>query len=226
VSPLTKIVLIEDHDNLRVAMSRLLESNGFTVVALDNAEDFSDTPNTQGAEFFIVDLTLPGEDGLEFVQRLRGSNPQAFIIITTARIEISDRITGYSAGANIYLQKPVEPDELIAIIEAQSGIRQSQFTGPVLNLVSQSISNGTSAVDLSNAETTILQKLTAANDQMLESWQLIALYCDDDKNFNTQNLQMRLSRLRKKLEQIGLGSNAIKSERGIGYRLNALIKVI
>lgn len=207
-------------------MSRLLESNGFTVVALENAEDFSDTPNTQGAEFFIVDLTLPGEDGLQFVQRLRGSNPQAFIIITTARTEISNRITAYSKGANIYLQKPVEPDELIAIIEAQISTRQSQLNGPVLNLVAQSISNGTSAVDLSYVETLILQKLTAANEQMLESWQLIALYCDDDENFNTQNLQMRLSRLRKKLEQIGLGSNAIKSERGIGYRLAALIKVI
>lgn len=221
-----KIVLIEDHENLRVAMSKLLESNGYSVIGLENAEDFYDNPTAQGADFFIVDLTLPGEDGLHFVKRLRGSNPAAFIIITTARTEISDRITGYSAGANIYLQKPVEPDELIAIIEAQASIRRSQFKGPMLNLVAQSISDGSSEVYLSHAETIILQKLTAAEDQMLESWQLIALYCDNDESFNVQNLQMRLSRLRKKLEQIGLGKNAIKSERGVGYRLTSAIKVI
>lgn len=220
----SKIVLIEDHDNLRFAMTRLLEANGYGVVSLESAEDFYESPTAQGADFFIVDLNLPGEDGLEFVGRLRASNPKAFIVITTARTEISDRILGYSAGANIYLQKPVEPTELLAIINAKNKADIDKSNIAILKIKSQSISYEGREVELSHAETTILHKLCSAKNTMLESWQLISLYCDDDASFNVQNLQMRLSRLRKKLEDVGLGKNALRSERGVGYRLTCNIR--
>lgn len=219
-----KIVLIEDHDNLRFAMTRLLEANGYGVISLESAEDFYESATAQGADFFIVDLNLPGEDGLAFVSRLRTSNPKAFIVITTARTEISDRILGYSSGANIYLQKPVEPTELLAIINAQNKAYVDKSDLPLLKIKSQSISYEGREVELSHAETIILQKLSSAKDMMLESWQLISLYCDDDASFNVQNLQMRLSRLRKKLENVGLGKNALRSERGVGYRLTCNIR--
>ena len=74
-------------------------------------------------------------------------------------------------------------------------------------------------ISLSYTETLILSKLICAQGQFLESWQLIALFSDNDDAFSLPALQMRLSRLRQKLEDAGLGKRTIKSERGFGYRL-------
>jgi DNA-binding response OmpR family regulator len=224
LSFLRKIVLIEDHDNLRVALTKLLEASGHIVFCMEDAESFDENPIAAGADLFVVDLTLPGEDGLSFVRRLRSSNPTAFIIITSARTELDDRVLGYSSGANVYLQKPVEPDELLAIIEAEARCRTTKSDLPILKINALCLVYRGREVALSHAEALILHKLSTAKDMTLESWQLISLYCDEDTSFNVQNLQMRMSRLRKKLEQVGLGKNALISERGSGYRLTTRVK--
>lgn len=219
-----KIVLIEDHDNLRVALTKLLETSGHIVLSMEDAEGFDENPTASGADVFLVDLNLPGEDGLSFVRRLRSSNPTAFIIITTARTELEDRVLGYSSGANVYLRKPIEPEELLAIIEARAEASATESNLPILKISTLCLMYRGREVALSHAEATILHKLTTAKDMTLKSWQLVGLYCDDDTSFNVQNLQMRLSRLRKKLEAVGLGKNALISERGSGYRLTTRVK--
>lgn len=221
-----KIVLIEDHDSLRLAMTQFLEAHSYSVTALECAEDYNDSASAQGADIFIVDLTLPGEDGLAFVRRIRAASPFAFIVIATARVDIEDRVSGYTAGANIYLQKPIDHNELIAIISAKVNALHPSGSAAKLNINDQSITYRGRTAQLSSAETTILHRFSAAGGMVLEAWQIIALYCDDDETFNAQNLQMRISRLRRKLEGIGMDKSAIRSERGVGYHLTCHIQSI
>ena len=214
-----KIILIEDHHNLRTVMKNLLEGEGFDVVALECAEDFDDDSTTSDADAFIVDLTLPGEDGLNFVARLKRSNPTSFVVVATARTRVDDRVLGYAAGANVYLQKPVEPSELISILRSQFKIDENKSSDGILDVKRQILETKIAKISLSYKETLILSKLISAQGQFLESWQLVALFSDNDDAFSLPALQMRLSRLRQKLEDAGLGKRTIKSERGLGYRL-------
>jgi len=202
-------------------MKNLLEEAGFHVVALECAEDFDDDPSTSNADAFIVDLTLPGEDGLNFVTRLKKSNPSSFVVLSTARTRVADRVSGYAVGANVYLQKPVEPAELISILKSRLESFEEAGVEGALDAKRQVLQTKIAEVSLSHAETLILSKLITAESQLLESWQLISLYSDNEDAFSVSALQMRLSRLRKKLEDAGLGKRAIKSERGIGYKLTA-----
>ena len=90
-----------------------------------------------------------------------------------------------------------------------------------MDVQSQILKTNLAEIELSFIETLILSKLISAESQMLESWQLIALYSDENDNFSLEALQMRLSRLRKKLKDAGLGKRALRSERGIGYKLTS-----
>jgi len=216
-----KIILIEDHENLRMMMKHLLEDEGFNIIALECAEDFDDEPKTKDADAYIVDLTLPGEDGLNFVKRLKNSHPSSFVVLTTARSKVEDRILGYSTGANVYLPKPVEPSELISILRSQFNLSTKSGKEGTLDVQSQILKTNLAEIELSFIEILILSKLISAESQMLESWQLIALYSDENDNFSLEALQMRLSRLRKKLKDAGLGKRALRSERGIGYKLTS-----
>ena len=90
-----------------------------------------------------------------------------------------------------------------------------------MDVQSQILKTNLAEIELSFIEILILSKLISAESQMLESWQLIALYSDENDNFSLEALQMRLSRLRKKLKDAGLGKRALRSERGIGYKLTS-----
>lgn len=220
------IVLIEDHDNLRMALTSLLESEGFSIIPLECAEDFDDTLGTHSADAFIVDLKLPGEDGFSVVRRIRATSPKANIIITTAFGQIDRRIAGYNAGADVFLPKPVDPGELIAVL--RSRIRRDAMSNNVLFLDTKQLllSGALHPIHLSLAETRILSALAIANDRLLEKWQILSLFTPENGDMSTEGLQMRLSRLRKKFHQIGIEGDVIKAERNLGYRLCLEIRIV
>lgn len=220
----TKIVIIEDHENLRLVQTQFFESQGFSVTALECAEDYDDDASAHGANIYIVDLTLPGEDGLTFVKRLREGQPHACIIVTTARSELEDRITGYKTGANVYLPKPVDPFELLAIVQSNLNATGSMPQCFELNVHDQKLLLPESTVQLSLSETRMLAGLISAKDNVLEAWQLIALTYPNRTEMPLVNFQMRVSRLRNKLRDAGIGHDVIRSERGFGYRL--CVKII
>lgn len=220
------IVLIEDHDNLRLALTSLLENEGFSVIPLECAEDLDDTLGTHSADAFIVDLKLPGEDGISVVKRIRAAAPRANIIITTAFGQLEQRITGYNAGADVFLPKPVDPEELIAVLRSRirrDDVLKSTF---VLNTKEQVLSGALHPIQLTLAETRILSALSIANDRLLEKWQIMNLFTPEHGNMSAENLQMRLSRLRKKFQQAGIETDVIKSERNHGYRLCVNLKTV
>ena len=114
------IIVVEDHDSLRMVTVEMLRQNGHNVIGLECAEDLDDEAGGQYADIFIIDLNLPNEDGLSLTRRIKKVNPNVGVIMMTARHQLSDRVIGYESGADIYLIKPVNPAELLAAITALS----------------------------------------------------------------------------------------------------------
>lgn len=108
------IVLVEDHDLLRTVTESVLQAAGHKVVALACAEEVDEALSGMNPDLYILDLNLPGEDGISLARRIRRSHPRVGIIMTTVRAEIADRLDGYESGADIYLPKPTDPNELLA----------------------------------------------------------------------------------------------------------------
>jgi DNA-binding response OmpR family regulator len=108
------IVLVEDHDLLRTVTQSVLTDSGHKVLALSCSEEVDDAISSMSPDLYILDLNLPGEDGLSLAKRIRQSHPRVGIIMTTARTDVADRLDGYESGADIYLPKPTDPSELLA----------------------------------------------------------------------------------------------------------------
>jgi len=113
-----KIIVIEDNDDLRETMVDALHRQGHQVTGLDCAEAWPDQSAWQRVDIMVVDLNLPGEDGLSLVARARSVQPDVGIIMVTARNQPKDRQVGYSAGADNYLTKPFSLQELNATISS------------------------------------------------------------------------------------------------------------
>ena len=115
-SPLV-VALVEDDRLLREEIVVHLQANGFVVHAVNSAAALDDVMAREAIDLYVLDLNLPGENGLSLSRRIRQSLPAAGIVIMTARVALQDRITGYQeGGADIYLSKPTAPDELVLIL--------------------------------------------------------------------------------------------------------------
>ncbi|MFW2454814.1 response regulator transcription factor [Methyloversatilis discipulorum] len=112
------LLIVEDNDDLRDSLADALGTRGHHVVALDCAEAVPEQAELTRLDLAIVDLNLPGEDGLALAQRLREAQPGLGIIMLTARAQSSDKVAGYEHGADIYLTKPVSLQELAGAVQA------------------------------------------------------------------------------------------------------------
>ena len=215
------VMLVEDHDDLREATVRMLTQQGYEVVAVPCAEDVDDTPVPRTPDLYVIDLNLPGEDGLSLAIRLRRAQPLAGIVITTARTQLSDRLSGYEAGADLYLPKPVAPQELLAALRSLSKrLRQeAQADALSLNPKTYLLRGPTGESRLTDAEVRLLVAMASARDRTLERWQMAQQINPESADLSADNLQNRISLLRKKLAQCGCAGESLKAIRGSGYRL-------
>lgn len=173
------IVLVEDHDALRDVTVEALVREGHEVVGIASAEDLPDETHAQGIDLYILDLNLPGEDGLSLAARIRASNARAGIIMVTARTQPEDRSAGYDAGADIYLTKPTSPAELISAVKAVARRIKPATHGIAGELTLDpeklELRGPLGTVDVSLMEIQQLMAFIHAKDQQLESWQLIEM---------------------------------------------------
>ena len=216
-----RILLVEDHDVLRKSTERMLVSRGLAVQSVECAEDVDDLPEGSGVDLYIIDLNLPGEDGLQLARRLRRAHPQCGIIMFTARTELDDRIAGYENGADIYLCKPVDPNELVSAIAALAHRIGTYRRQPFLRLIRQAgeISNPSGKCRLTPHECALLTALSRANDNILERWQVAVHLGLDDDTSKSNTLNARMSKLRTKIINAGIPEPAIIPIRAIGYKL-------
>lgn len=170
----------------------------------------------------IVDLNLPGEDGLLLSRRLRSAHPALGLIMVTARSLPQDKRAGYDSGADIYIAKPVSLEELAAAIAALGRRVRPAATSARLELdaVSGRL-HGPAARDiaLSPAEAALLAAFKVAANRSLEHWQLIDALRRSRASDPKAALELTIVRLRKKLQQAGASEPGIRAVRGWGYQL-------
>lgn len=222
LNKLPSVMVVEDHDALRTATIKVLQQAGFDVVGVSCAEDVDDAHLSQVFDGYVVDLNLPGEDGFSLALRLRRARPKAKIIMTTARTFLEDRVKGYEAGADIYMPKPVDPEELVAALTwliARSRAEEGDQFLLRIDAKKHLLFGPACEVKLAASEVRVLLALAQAKDQTLERWQLMVQLNPYGDEISGDNLQVRVSQLRRKLALCGVEGESIKAQRGVGYKL-------
>ena len=231
--PYLNIVLVEDHDILRQMLKLALEEGGHRVTALSCAEELEDEAHGTTADIFLIDLNLPGEDGLRLTERIRAAHPLAGLIVVTARSSMQDKIESYARGADLYMGKPVEVAELCAAVAALGRRRERvarllhQHPGFMLSQQRMTVSkNGHPPVLLTASETAMLVALSRAPGHRLAYWQIAETLGLDLQDYPKASLEVRIVRLRKKLVSAGADTNCIEAVRGHGYQLCLQVQLV
>lgn len=218
-----KILLVEDNDELREATLDFLRSQGHIVHGVALAEDVTDVVGGFVPDVYILDLNLPDEDGLSLTRRLRSSHPNACIVITTARTKIGDKVMGYESGADLYLTKPVHPQELMAGVAALAKRQRALVQAPdtlTLHMAQLLLEGALGTVELSASDAQILSALTRAQGQRLERWKVAEIMSDGKPTPPAAaTMEMRIARLRKKMASAGAPPPCIKAVHKVGYTL-------
>lgn len=223
-----EIVVVEDHDLVRDELVDFLNRPGIRVRGAEDGEVLDALLRQRHADILVVDLNLPGEDGLSICQRMREAFPEIGLVMLTARVMPADKTAGYQSGADVYLTKPANVDELEAVVANLSRrIRRRVSNGLQLDVPRQQLAlAGGVAVGLSLLEMRLLYELALAPERKLSTDLLLQrLDARSDNPALRDNLPVTISRLRQKLAS-GLGQGeVIKAVRGFGYQLTQAITV-
>ena len=216
-----QLLVVEDHLALLDVTVDVLTAQGHEVIGIASAEAVDALPAHFAADIAILDLNLPGEDGLQLAQRLRQVQPGIGIIMVTARNTLAHKLAGYEHGADMYLTKPTEPEELCAAVQALAQ-RLSHSSAPAtfrLNTATVQLSTPQGEIALRRTEAALLHALALAPANTLASWQALEKL---NKPFDEQGkaqLEVLVSRLRSKLVAQGAPAMPIRALRGQGYQL-------
>jgi DNA-binding response OmpR family regulator len=220
------IVVVEDHDALREVIVEALRLAGHTTIGVESAEELTERLEIHNIDLMVLDLNLPGEDGISLGRRIRLADPDIGIIMLTARSQLAEKVKGYESGADIYLTKPASLDELCAAINSlQRRIGKTVNAKLWLNISHCSLQGTDVKIELTQRETLILSTFLRMPNQQMETWQLMELLYQGEDDFNKASLEVQIARLRKKLLQAGAISHPIKSLRKVGYQLATSVKI-
>lgn len=215
-----RILLIEDDPMLGDALQRALKQEGFTTDWVLDSEEAELALATGEYSLLLLDLGLPGKGGLDFLAELRSTSNPVPVIILTARDAVSDRIRGLDTGADDYLVKPFDPDELAARIRAlqrrQAGRSAPLFEyGPlILNPATRELSCNGERVYLSAREYVILAALMDRPGALLSRTALEEKLYGWGEEVESNAVEVHIHNLRKKI-----GAELIRTIRGVGYTL-------
>ena len=227
------ITVVEDHDALRAVTIEALRQQGHKVQGIACAEAIDDEGAIAPSDLFIIDLNLPGEDGLSLSKRIRRGNPRAGIIMATGRTQVDDRIAGYENGADVYLSKPVEMQELLAAVTAVSRRAELWRSRPQsegeegfhVDTRSLTLSGPGGTTVISASELRMLIAFQTSYARQLEYWQLMELLGHSPDDFRKASLEVKIVRLRKKLVQVGADLGCLRAIRLVGYQLCIPLKI-
>lgn len=223
-SPRLQLLVVEDHDALREVTIETLTAAGHHVVGVGSAEAVDDLPASFRFEIAILDLNLPGENGLSLANRLRRLFPNVGIIMVTVRHALADKVAGYDRGADLYLTKPTEPQELCAAVLALArrvapGSMNPQSNGFILDCATHILQTPKGPLILNDNEARLLQCLALAPDQFMANGQLLEQLDTSTEAQGKNQLEVVFSRLRTKLLAHGSLPGPLPSVRDQGYRL-------
>lgn len=222
-----KVLLIEDERKISDFVTKGLKEQGFAVDLAENGEDGYYMATTQSYDAIVLDIMLPGRDGLSILKSLRAKGNNVPVIAATARGELDERLEGLNLGADDYLTKPFYVDELVARLLALhrrstgSELSIKQVEDLVINLSTREVTRGERSIDLTSREFNLLEYLMRSPGRVYTRTQILEHVWGYDFDPNTNIVDVCLQRLRKKVEQAG-EEKLIETVRGVGYRIKKL----
>lgn len=218
-----KILVVEDEKMISDAVCKILEDAGFYTDAVYDGEDALYYIKEAKYDLIILDIMLPLIDGTEILKRTRTRGNSTPILMLTAKNTIPDKVLGLNSGADDYMTKPFDADELLARVSAltrRTGnviIGKLDFGDLSLDLNTAILSCGESSIQLTKKEYSVLKMLLANSGMTLTKENLIVNIWGEDSDTTENNVEAYISFIRKKIRY--LGSNVrIKNIQGIGYR--------
>ena len=215
-----RILIVEDEPNLLRQLKTGLESAGYAVDTATDGEEGLYMGNTEAYDAVVLDLGLPEIDGLTVLDRWRKEGRVMPVLVLTARDSWSDKVAGLDAGADDYLAKPFQTEELIArlraLIRRAAGKASSELTagGVKLDTRSGRVSLDGEAVKLTAQEFKLLSYLMHHRGKVVSRTELIEHIYDQDFDRDSNTIEVFITRIRKKL-----GADLISTTRGLGYSL-------
>ena len=220
-----KILLVEDEAKLAAHVGLALERQGHEVRIINDGVEAIDAALKTPFQLIVLDVNLPGADGLEVLRRVRQASLPVRVLMLTARSEIGDRVAGLKAGADDYLSKPFALEELLARVEVLG--RRAAGVEPSDVLTAQDVRmdvrqrrlwRGGEEVAVSPREFEVLQVLMQEPGRTLSRDEICERIWNREHEYETRTVEIFIMRLRKKLDD-GRSETLIETVRGAGYRL-------
>ncbi len=228
------ILMVDDDPGIRDVVSEFLTRHGYTVETAGDAQTMERALDRGDIDLMVLDVMLPGEDGLSICRRMAGQGPA--IIMLSAMGEDTDRIVGLEIGADDYLPKPCNPRELLARVRAVLRRRQEpkvvedhhggvlEFAGWRLDLVRRELRTPQGVViNLSSGEFSLLRALVERPQRVLTRDQLLDFARGPETEAYDRAIDVQISRLRKKLDDGAGGQELIRTIRNEGYMFSAKV---
>jgi DNA-binding response OmpR family regulator len=221
-----KVLVIEDEKKIASFVRKGLEAQGFVVEVSPHGDDGYVLACSRPYDALVLDIMLPGKDGLSILRNLRERKIGLPIILLTARSELNERLEGLNLGADDYLTKPFHIEELIARLHAvtrrAAGTSQSILVVADLkmNLLTRKVARGEQAIELTAREFSLLEHLMRSPGRVLTRVEICERVWDYNFDPGTNLVEVYVQRLRKKVDG-DFPNKLIETIRGVGYRIKA-----
>ena len=221
-----RLLIAEDELDLAEALTAFFEKNQFSVDAVHDGVSAYEYGRSGGYDAIILDVRMPKLNGMEVLRRLRDEGVKTPIMMLTAKGQKDDRIAGFNAGADDYLPKPFEPDELISRVRAMLR-RSEEYTPTVLSFGDVTLNSGSGVLEcagqalrLKGREFQVMELFMRAPQIVFSAERIMERVWGWNSDAEINVVWVHISNLRKKLKSIGSGVS-ISAKRGLGYVLEA-----
>jgi len=226
MSPATKILIVDDEPAIRRFLKVSLETEGFQIVAVENAAQALGAVGQVKPDLMILDLGLPDLDGLEVIRQVRSNSPLP-IVVLSVRSDEPGKVAALDAGADDYMVKPFGVEELLARVRTALRHRlQQQGLGPVFRLrdlavdfMAHRVAIGETEIKLSKREFELLRLLTEHAGKVMTHRQILTAVWGEAHRDDVEYLRVYVRQLRQKLSDDPVSPRFIETEPGVGYRL-------
>jgi DNA-binding response OmpR family regulator len=217
-----RILIAEDEPRIATFLEKGLRANGYMTSVVEDGPSAVQRARDSDYDLLVLDLGLPGLDGIDVLEQLRRRGETLPVIILTARNEPGSTVTGFESGADDYVIKPFRFDELLARIRVRLRTRPNEEptvlrgAGVLLDLRTRRATVGEKVVELTAREYALLETFLRHADQVLSREQLLSIVWGYDFDPDSNVVEVYVRYLRKKL-----GNEVVETVRGMGYRLPA-----
>jgi two-component system OmpR family response regulator len=219
-----KVLVVEDEKKIASLIRKDLEARGYVVDVAHRGDEGFTLATTQPYDVIVLDIMLPGRDGLSILRGLRDRSMDVPVLLLTARSELNERLEGLNLGADDYLTKPFYIEELgariLALGRRASGNTRSllQVADLTVNLITREVTRDGRKLDLTNREFVLLERLMRSPGRVFTRSQILEQAWDSDFDPGTNLVDVYVQRLRKKVDG-DADLRLIETVRGVGYRI-------